>query len=92
MFKIEDRQSEKKRRNGDRRVIGNATCGIDAGRGVIRYRGVSDGAIPPGRKYILLRHQDASILKCRMWTYGGRHRLAEIVKDKNVLIEVEATL
>jgi len=42
VFRI-DRQSEKKRRNGDRRVICNATSGIDAGRGVIRHRGVSDG-------------------------------------------------
>jgi len=42
VFRI-DRQSEKKWRNGDRRAICNATRGIDAGRGVIRHRGVSDG-------------------------------------------------
>jgi hypothetical protein len=42
-FRI-DRQSEKKRRNGDSRAICNATRGIDAGRGVIRHRGVSDGS------------------------------------------------
>ena len=42
-------QSEKKLRNGDRRAVCNATRGIDAGRGVIRHRGVShgtDGACP----------------------------------------------
>jgi len=42
-FRI-DRQSEKKRRNGDRRAICNATRGIDVGRGVIRHWGVSDGS------------------------------------------------
>jgi hypothetical protein len=44
LFKIGDRQSEKKQRNGDRRAICNSTRGIDAGRGVIRHRGVSDGS------------------------------------------------
>ena len=43
-IKIGDRQSEKKRRHGDRRAMCNATRGIDAGRGVIRHRGVSDGS------------------------------------------------
>jgi len=43
VFRI-DRHSEKKRRNGNRRAICNATGGIDAGRGVIRHRGVSDGS------------------------------------------------
>jgi len=43
VFRI-DRQSEKKRRNGDRRVICYVTHGIDAGRGVIRHQGVSDGS------------------------------------------------
>jgi len=42
-FRI-DRKSEKKRWNGDRRVICNATRGIDAGRRVICHRGVSDGS------------------------------------------------
>jgi len=41
VFRI-DRQSEKKRRNGDRRAICYATLGVDAWRGVIRHRGVSD--------------------------------------------------
>jgi len=44
LFKIGDRQSEKKLRNCDRRAICNATRGIDAGRGAIRHRGVSDGS------------------------------------------------
>jgi len=44
LFKVGGRQSEKKRRNGDRRAICNSTRGIDAGRGVIRHRGVSDGS------------------------------------------------
>jgi len=44
LFKIWDRQSEKKQRNGDRRAICNATRGFDAGHGVIRHRGVSDGS------------------------------------------------
>jgi len=44
LFKIGDQQSEKKLRNCDRRVICNATRGIDAGRGVICHRGVSDGS------------------------------------------------
>jgi len=44
LFKIGDRQSEKKRRNGDRRAICNSMRGIDAVRGVIRHRGVSDGS------------------------------------------------
>jgi len=43
VFRI-DRQSEKKRRNGDRTAICNATRGIDSGRGVIRHRGVSDSS------------------------------------------------
>ena len=41
---IRDQQSEKKRRNGDRRAIWNATRGISAGSGVICHRGVSDGS------------------------------------------------
>jgi len=44
LFKIGDRQSEKKRRHGDRRAICDATRGLDAGHGVIRHRGVSDGS------------------------------------------------
>ena len=44
LFKKGDRQSEKKQWNGDRRVICNAKRGIDAGRRVIRHRGVSDGS------------------------------------------------
>jgi len=44
LFKVGDRQSEKKRRNGDRRAICNSTRGIDAGRVVIHHRGVSDGS------------------------------------------------
>jgi len=43
VFRI-DRQSDKKQRNGDRRVICYTTRGIDAGRRVIRHRGVSDGS------------------------------------------------
>jgi len=39
-----DRQSEKKQRNGDQRATCDASCGIDAGHGVIRHRGVSDGS------------------------------------------------
>jgi len=34
----------KKRRNRDRTAMCNATRGIDAGCGVIRHRGVSDGS------------------------------------------------
>ena len=44
LFKLGDRQSKKKRRNSDRRARCNTTRGIDAGRGVIRHRGVSDGS------------------------------------------------
>jgi len=44
LFKVGGRQSEKKRWNGDRRPICSSTCGIDAGRGVIRHRGVSDSS------------------------------------------------
>jgi len=36
--------ADRARRNGDRRAICNSTPGIDAGRGVIRHRGVSDGS------------------------------------------------
>jgi len=43
VFRI-DRQNEKKRRNGDRRAICNATRGIEAGHRIIRHRGVSDGS------------------------------------------------
>jgi len=43
VFRI-NRQSEKKRRNSDRRAICNATRGGDAGHGVNRHRGVSDGS------------------------------------------------
>jgi len=43
-FKIGVQQSAKKHWNRDRRVICNATGGIEAGRRVIRYRGVSDGS------------------------------------------------
>jgi len=42
LFKIGDRQSEKKRRIPDRRAICNATCGFEAGGGDICHRGVSD--------------------------------------------------
>jgi len=44
LFNIGDRQSEKKRRNGDWRAICNATSGIDARRRVIRLRCVSDSS------------------------------------------------
>jgi len=44
LFKIGDRQSEKNLLNDDRRVIFNATRGIETGRGVTRYMGVSDGS------------------------------------------------
>jgi len=44
LFKMGERQSEKKLWNCDRRAICNATRGIDVGRGVIRHRGVSDGS------------------------------------------------
>jgi len=53
-FKIGDRQNEKKRWNPDQRAIWNATCWIDAGRGVIRHWGVSDssdGARPLWRSH-----------------------------------------
>jgi len=36
--------------------------------------------------------RNASILKCTLWTGGGRHKSAEILEDNNVLIEVKATL
>ena len=44
LFKIGDRQSVKKWRNGDRRAICDTTRGLDAGHGVNRHRGVSDGS------------------------------------------------
>jgi len=44
LFEIGDRQSEKKRWNGDQRAICDAPHGLDARRGVIRHRGVSDGS------------------------------------------------
>jgi len=44
LFTIGDRQSEKKRRNGNQRAICDATRGLDAGRGVVRHRGFSDGS------------------------------------------------
>ena len=44
LFKIGDQQSDKKRRNSDRRAICHATRAIDAGRGVIRHKGVSEGS------------------------------------------------
>jgi len=43
-FKIGDRQNAKRQWNSDRRAIYNATRCFDAGRGVIRHRGVSDGS------------------------------------------------
>jgi hypothetical protein len=43
-FKIGDRQSENKRSLSDRRAICDATHGIEAGRGVMSHRGVSDGS------------------------------------------------
>jgi len=54
LFEIGNRQSAKKRRNGDRRAICNALRGIDAGRRLIRHRGVSDdseGARPLWRSH-----------------------------------------
>jgi len=39
-----DRQSEEKQRNGHRRAICDATCGIDAGCGVIRHPAASAGS------------------------------------------------
>jgi len=53
VFRI-DRQSKKKRRNGDRKAICYVLSGIDAGRGVIRHWGVSDdsdGARPLQRSH-----------------------------------------
>jgi hypothetical protein len=44
LFKLGDRQSEKKWRNHIWRAICNTTRGIDTRRGVIRHRGVSDGS------------------------------------------------
>jgi len=49
-----DRQSGKKRQNSNRRVICNATSGIDAGCGMIRHRvfsDCSDGARPLWRSH-----------------------------------------
>jgi len=43
-FEIGDRQCEKKQWNCHQRAICNVTRGIDAGRGVIPYRGVYDGS------------------------------------------------
>jgi len=43
-FKIGDWQNEQNPWNSDQRAIWNATRRIDAGRGVIRHRGVSDGS------------------------------------------------
>jgi len=43
-FKIGDRQNAKRQWSSDRRAIYNATHCIDAGCGVIRHRGVSDGS------------------------------------------------
>jgi len=43
-FKIGDRQNAKRQWISDLRAIYNATRCIDAGRGVIRHRGVSDGS------------------------------------------------
>ena len=55
LFKIGDRQREKKQRNSDRRAIWNATRGIESGRGVmIWHQGVSnssDGARPLWRSH-----------------------------------------
>jgi len=39
-----------------------------------------------------IRHWNSSILKCTLQTGGGRHRLAVILEDNNVLIEVKAML
>jgi len=44
VFQLGDRQSEKKQQNGDLRVICDPTRGLDAGRGVIRHWGISDGS------------------------------------------------
>jgi len=44
LFKIGDRQSEKKWWNSDRSAIYNVTRDNMAARGVIRHRGVSDGS------------------------------------------------
>jgi len=44
LFEKGDRQSEKKRRNSDRKVIGHVTHGIDAGRVVIHHCSVSEGS------------------------------------------------
>jgi len=37
-------------------------------------------------------HQNATIPKCTLWTGGGRHRYAEMLKDKPVLIDISSTL
>jgi hypothetical protein len=60
-FKVGGRQSEKKRRNGDRKAICNSTHGIDAGCGVICHRGVSDGS--DGAR-LLWRSQSAQTEMC----------------------------
>jgi hypothetical protein len=39
-----------------------------------------------------IRHRNSSILEGTLRTGGGRHRYAEILKHKNLLIEVLATL
>ena len=44
LLNIGEQQSEEKQWNGDRRAICDATRDPDAGRGVIRHRGVSDGS------------------------------------------------
>jgi len=51
---------KKKRRNCDGRAICNALLGIDAGRGVIPHRGVSDG---PDRAHPLWRSHSAQTEK-----------------------------
>jgi len=32
--------------------------------------------------------RNASILKCTLWTAGGRHRYGEILEDNNLLIDI----
>jgi len=88
LFKIGDRQSEKKQLNGDRRAICNVTRCIDAGRRGIRHRGVSessDRAIPPGRKCFLLMYFLNYL--CLSWSHG-RHR----VDSSSALISKSLTL
>ena len=90
-FTIGYRQSQKKWRNCDRRVICNATRRFGAGRGVVCHRGGSDGS--DGARPLWWSNSArtemffADAPGGRSWVVGsGGHIVAEIIMSINITV------